>query len=607
MFTQVEFANLQFLMMKSLQYLNKYFIKYKELLLLGVIFIIASNYFYIKMPVFLKDVIDHIISGSKEPIEVLGIQLFFDTSNVFTVALYIGALYMTLNIFKGIFLFFQRQTIILASRHIEYDLKNEIFDQYQRLGYAFYKRNSTGDLMNRISEDVSQVRMFLGPGIMYNVNLVVVFGLIIYQMMSINVWLTVIVLIPLPIMSFLIYKVSSRINLLSKKVQKEQSNLSTIVQETFSGIRVIKAYGKEDEFNAHFEESSESYKQKMMRLVFINAFFSPTIMGLIGLSTLLAIYVGGLFSFTGEISYGGITAFVFFVNILTWPFASLGWLTAIIQRAAASQERINEFLKQEPEISCSNSEPFNFKGKIEFIDVTFTYEGANAPAIENLSFTIEPHETVAFIGRTASGKSTILKLLLRQIEPQSGVILIDGKDLRTINSDSFRDQIGWVPQEVFLFSDTIANNIRFGSKTEVTQEEIEHVTELAHVRHNIEEFEFGYETILGERGVNLSGGQKQRISIARALIRKPKLLLLDDCLSAIDTETEDVILHHLKENNDVLCTVIVSHRISSIRNAQKIVVIENGKKIEEGSHEVLISMNGVYHDIYQKQLSEENS
>lgn len=591
--------------MKSLQYLNKYFIKYKWQLLLGTFFVIASNFFYIKMPVFLKDVIDSIIAGDGN-VEVIGINVEIDPNDVLGMALYIGLIYMSLILLKSIFLFFMRQTIIKVSRYIEFDLKNEIYAQYQKLGYNFYKQNSTGDLMNRISEDVSHVRMYLGPGIMYNLNLLAAFTMIVYQMVAINGILTVIVLIPLPIMSFLIYKVSNRMSKLSLESQKEQSNLSTIVQETFAGIRVVKAYGREQEVNERFESSSMKYRGKLMKLVLINSLFQPTIMCLIGLSTILSIYVGGLLTYTGEVSLGGITAFVFFVNSLTWPFASLGWLTSVIQRAGASQSRINEFLKQTPEVVNPTSEPFSYSGKIEFRNVTYTYEGAVVPAISNLSFTVEPNETVAFFGRTASGKSTVLKLLMRQIEPQQGEILIDGKPLNSINIDEFRNQVGIVPQEVFLFSDTINNNIRFGTNEPVSDEDVRLATEYAHVRHNIESFEFGFDTVLGERGVNLSGGQKQRVSIARALIRKPKLLLMDDCLSAVDTETEEIILSHLKNDVRAINSIIVSHRISSIRNAQKIIVLDAGVKIEEGSHEQLIDLQGAYNEIYTQQLTEEN-
>jgi len=558
------------------------------------------------MPLFLKDVIDSIINGENF-IHVLGFNIPIDTSKASKVALYIGLVYMILVLLKSIFLFFMRQTIIKVSRYIEFDLKNEIYAHYQELGYNFYKENSTGDLMNRVSEDVSYVRTFLGPGIMYNINLVAIFTMIVYQMLNINVWLTFIVLIPLPIMSFLIYKVSEKMNQMSLVVQKEQSGLSTIVQETFTGIGVIKAYERENEVNDRFVDASKTYKKKQMNLVLINALFQPTILLLIGISTILSIYVGGLFSFTGDISYGGITAFVFFVGSLTWPFASLGWLTSVIQRAAASQERINEFLKTKPEITNPTTQPFLYNGKIEFKNVTFTYKGMAEPAIKNLSFTIHPHETVAFVGRTASGKSTILKLLLRQIEPQSGEILIDNQPLNSINLEQFREQVGIVPQEVFLFSDTIANNIRFGANHEVSNEEIIKATELAHIRHNIEAFENGYETLLGERGMNLSGGQKQRISIARAFIRHPKLLVLDDCLSAVDTETEEIILRHLANDTHTLNTIIVSHRIFSLRNAQKIIVLKNGEKAEEGSHEELMKIDGIYCDMYNKQLVESDN
>lgn len=558
------------------------------------------------MPLFLKDVIDSIINGENS-IHVVGFNIPIDTSKASKVALYIGLVYMTLVLLKSIFLFFMRQTIIKVSRYIEFDLKNEIYAHYQELGYNFYKENSTGDLMNRVSEDVSYVRTFLGPGIMYNINLVAIFTMIVYQMLNINVWLTFIVLIPLPIMSILIYRVSEKMNQMSLVVQKEQSGLSTIVQETFTGIGVIKAYERENEVNDRFVDASKTYKKKQMNLVLINALFQPTILLLIGISTILSIYVGGLFSFTGDISYGGITAFVFFVGSLTWPFASLGWLTSVIQRAAASQERINEFLKTKPEITNPTNQPFLYNGKIEFRNVTFTYKGMAEPAIKNLSFTIHPHETVAFVGRTASGKSTILKLLLRQIEPQSGEILIDNQPLNSINLEQFREQVGIVPQEVFLFSDTIANNIRFGANHEVSNEEIIKATELAHIRHNIEAFENGYETLLGERGMNLSGGQKQRISIARAFIRHPKLLVLDDCLSAVDTETEEIILRHLANDTHTLNTIIVSHRVSSLRNAQKIIVLKNGEKAEEGSHEELMKVNGIYCDMYNKQLVESDN
>jgi ATP-binding cassette subfamily B protein len=520
-------------------------------------------------------------------------------------ALKIGGVYMLFSLIKGFFLFLMRQTIIIMSRLIEYDLKNEVFAQYQRMGFAFYQRNRIGDLMNRISEDVSQVRSYLGPGIMYTINLVVMFALCIYQMVKISPMLTLYVLIPLPLMSFMIYKVSSKMNTLSKNVQAEQSMMSTIVQESFSGIRLIKAYNRAEEMNDKFTLSAEGYHKKTMRLVVVNALFMPTIFFLIGLSTILAIYIGGKMTYTGELSIGGIVAFIFFVNNLTWPFASIGWVTSIIQRASASQERINEFLNQPAEIINPSLSAFDFQGKIEFKKVTYTYADSNITAIKDLSFTINKGETLAFIGKTGSGKSTILRLILRQVDPEVGEIYVDGAALNTINIDAFRDQSGIVPQEVTLFSDSIANNISFGAHSEdITHERIVEMAKLAHVDHNIQEFPERYETLLGERGVNLSGGQKQRLSIARALVREPKLLLLDDCFSALDSETEEIILSNLKKVQKNRSTIIVSHRISSLRNADRIIVLDHGQLAEQGSHDELIALNGIYAEMYSVQLAE---
>jgi ATP-binding cassette subfamily B protein len=583
--------------MKSLSYLNKYFIKYKWRLLLGTLFIVISNYFGVRMPLFVKDAVD----------QFMNIVVETTPDDTLMIALKLGGLYMLLSICSGFFLFLTRQTIIVMSRLIEYDLKNEIYDQYQRLDYGFYKQNSTGDLMNRISEDVSQVRMYLGPGIMYTINLVALSALVIYQMVKISPSLTLFVLLPLPLMSFLIYKVSSKMNSLSKEVQVEQSFMSTLAQETFSGIRVVKAYSREKELHDKFNKSADNYKTKNMRLVMVNALFMPTIVFLIGLSTVLTIYLGGLMSFDGSISPGGIVAIIFFVNKLTWPFASVGWVTSINQRAAASQERINRFLKIKPNIVNTKKESeFNFKGNIEFKNVSYVYPNSGIVAIKNLSFEINPNNTLAIIGHTGSGKSTILNLLMRNIDPDSGEILIDGVNLKDINLDAFRRQAGIVPQEVFLFSDTIGNNIKFGTSDGIaSQELIEEVARKAYVLHNIEQFPDKFDTLLGERGVNLSGGQKQRVSIARALIRNPKLLLLDDCLSAVDTQTEEIILGNLKTDIDQKTTLIVSHRISSLRNADKLILLDNGEKVEEGSHADLMALNGQYASIYAKQLTEQ--
>lgn len=582
--------------MKSLSYLNKYLLKYKWRLILGIIFIALSNYFGVEMPKLVKKAVDDFL-------KVVDSTNEFNT--IFWLSLKIAGLYMLFSLGKGFFLFLTRQMIIIVSRLIEYDLKNEIYRQYQRLNFSFYKRNKTGDLMNRISEDVSQVRMYLGPGLMYTINLAVLSIMVIYVMLKINVSLTLIVLAPLPVMSILIYRVSSKMNFLSKQVQEEQSLLSTIVQETFSGVRVIKAYLREREMQVKFEKSSEEFKKRNMSLVMVNALFMPTIVFLIGLSVLLTVYYGGLLVHEGKIKPGDIVAFVLYVNMLTWPFASVGWVTSINQRAAASQARINEFLKIEPEIVNPTQASNGELEEIRFENVSYTYENSGIEAINNLSFSIKSGETLGIVGRTGSGKSSVLNLLTRQIDPSSGAIYVNGKNLKVINLDEFRNVSSVVPQDVFLFSDTIGNNIKFGvNHDNITEEDLVHAAKTAHVYHNIVEFNDGFNTLLGERGVNLSGGQKQRVSIARALIRKPKLLLLDDCLSAVDTETEDVILKAIEAEFSQNLTIIVSHRVSSLRFADKILVIEHGQKVEEGTHDELLMRNGIYAEMYNKQLLE---
>jgi len=581
--------------MKSLSYLNKYFLKYKWRLLLGVLFIVGSNFLYVNMPLIVKDAVNQF-------------ETDFNADEWLSFAAALGGMYILLSIGKGILLFMTRQTIIIVSRLIEYDLKNEIYAQYQKLSYNFYKRNNTGDLMNRISEDVTQVRQYLGPGVMYTINLVVLFAFTLSFMLNISVELTLYTLAPLPLMSYIIYKVSSIVNRQSEKVQRQQSKISTLVQESFSGITVLKAYSGEEKFQNEFNEDAEDYLNRHMALVKTNAFFMPTITFLIGLSTILTIYYGGFLSFDAqnELSSGDIVAFIFYVNMLTWPFASVGWVTSIIQRAAASQERINEFLNEEPEVRNTNQSSFNFEGKIAFKNVSYTFPTSGIKAVNNLSFTINKGETLAIIGRTGSGKTTVINLLMRQFDPTSGTVEIDGEDLKTINLNDFRKQSGVVPQGVFLFSDSIRNNVKFGliSDEDATDEEVIEVLETTHVWHNIKDFKLGLDTLLGERGVNLSGGQKQRLSIARALIRKPKLLILDDCLSAVDTETEEIILNNLKSTIEKSTTLIVSHRVSSIRNADRILVLEDGGKIEEGTHDELLALGGVYSEIYNKQLLE---
>ena len=603
--------------MKSLQYLNKYFVKYKWHFLLGILFTIISNYFGVRMPLYVKTTVNNL----------MGTTSINNVNDALWLSLQIGGIYILLSIGKGFFLFLMRQTIIVMSRLIEFDLKNEIYVHYQKLDLAFFKRNATGDLMNRISEDVSQVRMYLGPGIMYTINLIVLVAMIVTQMVKISPILTFFVLLPLPIMSFLIYWVSSKMNLLSTQVQQEQSRLSTIAQETFAGIRVIKAYNRDQEVYDKFETSANEYKSRSMKLVLINALFMPTIIFLIGISTLVAIYLGGLMTYpgaitlslidtfpnvskdftlpSGEITPGDIVAFIFFVNNLTWPFASIGWVTSINQRAAASQKRINEFLQTEPEITNPTTGEFSFDGRIEFKNVTFTYPNTGIMAIENLSFKINKGDTLAIVGKTGSGKSTILNLLMRQYDCDSGEILVNGIDIKKINLDAFREQSGVVPQDVFLFLDSIANNLKFGLKNDkVELDVLIESTKKTHVYHNIKEFPDQFETLLGERGVNLSGGQKQRVSIARALIRNPKFLLLDDCLSAVDTETEEIILRNLNQDSKNRTSIIVSHRISTIRNANHILVLDKGAIVESGTHQSLMELNKQYAEMYQKQLTE---
>ncbi len=566
-------------------------------MLLGILFIIGTNLAKVLMPQYFGDVTDDLKEWNST----------YNPDDLFYYAFKVGGYYIALSLIAGIFLFLTRQTIIIMSRYIEYDLKNEIYQQYQKLSYTFFKKNNTGDLMTRISEDVTKVRMYLGPGIMYTINLAVLSILVISVMISINGWLTLVVLAPLPLMSFIIYKVASRINKISTTVQKEQSFMSTLVQETFSGIRVIKAYDRTKEIEDKFNLSANGYKNKNMKLVFVNALFMPTIFILVGLSSVLCIYLGGIFHINGDMTIGDITKFIFFVNMLTWPFASVGWVTSLIQRAAASQERINEFLKEEPEIVNRSQEPLVFKKEIEFRNVSYTFPNSGVQAINNLSFIIEKGESLGIIGRTGCGKSTIIQLLTRQVEPQSGVILIDGKNINDCNLDELRSRTSVVPQDVFLFSDTIKNNISFGlNKGDTSEEMLIEVTKQAHVYHNIVEFKSGFDTLLGERGVNLSGGQKQRISIARALIRTPEILILDDCLSAVDTETEKIILRNFKNMNDVT-SMIVSHRVSSIRNASRIINIAEGRLTEKGTHEELIQANGTYAELYQKQLAEEET
>lgn len=580
--------------MKALRSLNKYFWKYKWHFFLGIAFTVASNYFGVKMPAYVKESIDDLQQTTINP----------TLESALWLAAKIGGFYLLLSFMKGFFLFLMRQTIIIMSRRIEYDLKNEIYNHYQKLDSSFYKRNRIGDLMNRISEDVSQVRMYLGPGIMYSVNLIVLSVLSISQMLEISLTLTLFSLIPLPLMSLLIYKVSKKINEASKQVQEAQSEITTITQESMAGIRVLKAFNQMAHNLNTLSEASETYKKKSMKLVLINALFMPTILLLIGTSTLLVLYVGGVLTESKSISLGSIVAFIFYVSNLTWPFVSIGWVTSIIQRAEASQKRINEFLKTQPDIQNPTQEPIDLKGKIEFEKVSLTFQETQIQALKEVSFEIDPGASLGVFGKTGSGKSTLIDTIGRLMDPESGEIRIDGQPLKAINLGSYRNQIAVVTQDTFLFSDTIRNNVTFGAKEPVSDEAVIAVLKQAHVWHNIEAFPDGLDTLLGELGVNLSGGQKQRICIARALIAKPKVLLLDDCLSAVDTETEDRILNELNALNPKPTLIMVSHRISTLRNCQNIIVLDGGRIIEKGTQEALLESQGVFYQEYRSQLED---
>jgi len=518
-----------------------------------------------------------------------------------------GAIVFALAIAKAIFTFFMRQTIIMMSRLIEFDLKNEIFNHFQALDTSFYKENNTGDIMNRISEDVSKVRMYVGPGIMYTVNLVCLFSLVIPVMFSINVKLTLYSLTPLPILSIIIYFVSNRINKQSERVQAKLSDITTLSQETYSGIRILKSFVKENYFSSKLYKENEQYRENSMNLVRTNAMFFPVMMLLIGLSTIFTIYIGGMEYIAGNITIGNILEFVFYINMLTWPVTAIGWVTSIIQRAAASQTRINEFLSTPSKINNPTEQTFDLKGNIKFNDVSFTYPESGITAVKNISFEIKEGETFAIVGKTGSGKSTLINLILRNYDVNSGEILIDDQNLKSVNLNQVRENIGFVPQEVFLFSDTIENNIAFGYKNGLPDQSIiQQAAKDAAIYSSIIEFPDQFKTTIGERGVTLSGGQKQRVSIARAIIKAPKILIFDDCLSAVDTETEDIILTNLERVMKKKTSLIVSHRISSVKNADKIVVIDNGRIIESGTHQSLIDMEKVYYKMYQRQLLELN-
>ncbi len=590
--------------MKELKRLNKFFIKYKYRLILGVFFITASNIFSVFIPHLTGQAIDLIKENASLYTVIKGVSetSSFEGQFISSIIL-IGALILGSALLRGVFLYLTRQTIIVMSRFIEYDMKNEIFSHYQQLPISFYRSHNTGDLMNRISEDVSKVRMYIGPAIMYGLNLIVLFALTISKMYSVNSTLATYTLLPLPVLSICIYYVSSKMDKQSTKIQQNLSGLSTFVQEAFSGIRVLKAFSKEKEFEKQFLVKSDAYKDESLKLAMINALFFPVILGLIGLSTISVVYIGGLEVIAGNASVGNIAEFVMYVNMLTWPVASLGWVTSIIQSAAASQRRISEFLNTKATIVSEKKLEKEIAGAITFEKVKLTYPDSDITAVEDLSFEIKQGESIAIVGGTGSGKSSIANLITRLYDPSEGVVKIDGIDVKDYSIPKLREQIGYVPQDVFLFSDSIGNNIGFGL-ADVEQQQIEQAAKDAGVYKNIMDFPNQFDTVLGERGITLSGGQKQRVTLARALIRNPKILILDDSLSAVDTKTEDEILSNLKRIMQNRTTVIVSHRVSSVKLADKIAFLEDGKITEMGTHEELMFKNGSYKSLYESQLEE---
>ena len=591
--------------MKSLAYLNKFLYKYRWRLIPGILFVVISNIFQVLTGSVIRDAVDLVTENI--PLYRLYSGFHSQTAIYKLIGLntlIFGLLVLALYLIRGVFLFFMRQTIILMSRHIEYDMKNELYAHYQLLSLSFYRRHNTGDLLNRVTEDVSRVRMYLGPGIMYAINTLTLFIIAITFMLTVNVRLTLFSVLPLPILAFTIYYVNNIINFRSEKIQQRLSALSSFVQENFSGIRVIKSYVREDSVRDGFVSESENYKVHSMALVKVQALFYPLVLLLVGLSNIIVMYVGGVEVMKGNITPGNIAEFVVYLNMLTFPVMALGWVTSLIQRAAASQKRINEFLDEQPDIISPAVAAVPIHGQIRFENVSFTYPDTGIQALKDVSFTAEAGQMVAIIGRTGSGKTTIANLVMRMYDSTDGTVWIDDRPVRDLNLESFRSQTGFVPQEVFLFSDTIANNIAFGFDVH-QRTKIEQAARDAAVYSNIMELEQGFDTLIGERGVTLSGGQKQRVSIARAIIKRPQILIFDDCLSAVDTRTEEEILRNLGGLMKGKTSLIIAHRISTIKNADKILVMDQGRIVEQGTHESLMARKQVYFELYEKQLLEE--
>ena len=581
--------------MKHLFYLNKFFWKYRKLLTIGTIFIIIANLFSLYPAEFVRKAFDAVILSMNTE----------NTLNTSDILIKYGSLIVLFAILKGFFMYCMRQTIIVISRKIEYDLKNEIYQQYQVLSTSFYKENKTGDLMNRISEDVSRVRMYLGPGLMYAINISILFLLVISKMLSISTTLTLYVLIPLPILAISVYFVSNTINSRSEKVQAQLSDITAVAQETFSGIKIIKSFSNEDNALEIFMNSCKSYTKRQLKLVKIEALFFPLIISMIGVSSVLTVYIGGIESFKGNITTGNIAEFIIYVNMLAWPVASIGWITSLVQRAAASQERINDFLLLTSDIENKTIEHTPIKGDIVFNDVNLSYTDTKIQALKNLSFTLKEGETLGIFGKTGSGKSTIANLLCRLYDTSTGSISFGNTNIKNLNLDSLRTAVGYIPQDGYLFSGTIRENIAFSSDT-IDNHQILEAAKKADILDEINNFKEGLETIIGERGVQLSGGQRQRLAIARAFYKNPELYIFDDCLSAIDATKEQIILKQLKVESKAKSSIIISHRISTLKDANKIIVLDNGEIIESGSHSELIAKKGFYFEMNQIQTNKES-
>jgi ATP-binding cassette subfamily B multidrug efflux pump len=594
--------------LKALKHLNKYFYKYRVRFVLGLLFVTASNLFAVFPAQSVRIAIDLVQEN------LTTYKLYSDSTlkaNVYGqvgyIVLYFAGLVTFFAIVKGFFMYLMRQTLIVMSRHVEYDLKNEIFNHYQQLSMSFYRKNNTGDLMARISEDVGRVRMYIGPAVMYMMNLSVTIILVTWAMFSVNVKLSILVLLPLPILSYAIFKVNTIINKRSDAIQTQLSKLTSFVQEAFSGIRVIKAFGVEKDSQKDFFDETEEYYKRSMNLAKVDATFFPLMVFLTGMSTLLTIAIGGMMVISGEITIGNIAEFILYVNMLVWPVASLGFTSSLIQRAAVSQQRINEFLQTRPDIVYNTNDSASFSKEIKFENVSFCYEGKTSNALNNISFTVPKGKTLAILGSTGSGKTTLVQLILRMMDIDQGRITVDGKDIKEINMHAFKAKIGYAPQDVFMFSDSIANNISFGLADDTVhlQNKIKEAAHNAALTEAIEDFTNGFETIVGERGITLSGGQKQRVSIARALIKNPEILIFDDCLSAVDTKTEAEILNNLRKIMQNKTAIIISHRVSTVKDADMIMVLDDGIIVERGTHAELMKNENQYAVLYESQLIEE--